>query len=98
MLWEIEIRPKGHDGERDRVCEEYDLLTHSPEGAALVTAATRGYLLEGELKREQAQRLADDLLVDGVVEIGNLGALNEHLRPDRLATVLFKPGVMDPDA
>ena len=32
MLWEIEIRPKGADGERVRVAEEYDLLTHGKDG------------------------------------------------------------------
>ena len=98
MLWEIEIRPKGHDAERDRVCEEYDLLTHAHDGAALLTAASRGYLLEGELSRDQARRLADDLLVDTVAETGRLGSLNEFHGPELLATVLFKPGVMDPTA
>ena len=34
MLWEIEIRPRGHDAERQRVCEEYRLLTHARDGAA----------------------------------------------------------------
>ena len=51
MLWEIEIQPKGHDPERARVAEEYDLLTHSRGGAGLITTAARGYLLEGDLSR-----------------------------------------------
>ncbi len=50
MLWEIEIRPKGHDAERARVAEEYYLLTHTHDGERLVTASTRGYLLEGALR------------------------------------------------
>ena len=29
MLWEVEIRPLGRDAERERVCDEFDLLTHS---------------------------------------------------------------------
>jgi phosphoribosylformylglycinamidine synthase len=98
MLWEIEIEPKGGDAERARVVEEYDLLTHGREGAAAVTRAARGYLLEGELTREQAARLADELLVDALTESGRLGALNEAAAPGRLATVLYKPGVMDPAA
>jgi phosphoribosylformylglycinamidine synthase len=98
MLWEIEIRPGGRDAERDRVCEEYDLLTHGRDGAGLITAAARGYLLEGDLSREQARRLADELLVDAVAESGRVGALNELDGADLLATVLFKPGVMDPTA
>ena len=65
MLWEIEIQPKGHDPERARVAEEYDLLTHSRAGAGLVTAAARGYLLEGELTREQIDTLARELLEIG---------------------------------
>ncbi len=96
MLWEIEIQPKGHDAERTRVGEEYDLLTHTRRGAELVTGTARGYLIEGELSRPQAKRLADELLVDPLVETGRLGTLNEHLHPDHLATVLLKPGVMDP--
>ncbi len=98
MLWEIEIQPKGHDPERARVGEEYNLLTHTHSGAELLTSTARGYLIEGELTRPQAKRLADELLVDPLVETGRLGTLNEHIRPDLLATVLLKPGVMDPAA
>ncbi len=98
MLWEIEIRPKGADGERVRVAEEYDLLTHGKAGSALVTGAARGWLLEGPLSREQAERLTRDLLVDSLAETGALGALNERPADGRLATVLYKPGVMDPAA
>ena len=98
MLWEIEIRPKGADGERVRVAEEYDLLIHGKAGSALVTATARGWLLEGPLSREQADRLTRDLLIDSLAETGVLGALNEGAADGRLATVLYKPGVMDPAA
>jgi phosphoribosylformylglycinamidine synthase len=98
MLWEIEITPKGHDAERDRVVEEFDLLTHSRSGTDLVTESSRGWLLEGELSHEQADQLMRELLVDPLVETGQLGFLNEQATPDRLATVLLKPGVMDPAA
>src|SRR5207244_2360388 len=98
MLWELEIRPKGPDGERVRVAEEFDLLTHGTAGASVVSAAARGWLLEGSLTREQADRLASELLVDALAETGVLGALNEHKGEGRLATVLYKPGVMDPAA
>src|SRR5262249_24588174 len=98
MLWEIEIRPRGHDGERDRVAEEYDLLTHTSAGRTLLTATARGYLLEGDLTREQAERLMRELLLDALVQTGRLGTLNEHVAADLLATVLYKPGVMDPAA
>jgi phosphoribosylformylglycinamidine synthase II len=98
MLWEIEIRPKGADVERQRVAEDYDLLAHSQRGGDTIAAAARGYLLEGDVSREQAQQLTDELLVDPLLESGRLGALNEGVRPDCLATVLLKPGVMDPTA
>ncbi|MFM7148938.1 MAG: AIR synthase related protein, partial [Gemmataceae bacterium] len=98
MLWEIEIRPREHDREKQRVTEEYDLLTHSHEGCRLITRTSRGYLLEGNLTKEQAQVLLRELLVDPLIEDGVLSALNEHSTQDRLATVLFLPGVMDPTA
>ncbi len=98
MLWEIEIRPKGSDGELARVAEEFGLLTHRNDGSAVVSATARGWLLEGPLTRDQADRLTRDLLVDSLAESGVVGALNEHKNGDRLATVLYKPGVMDPAA
>src|SRR5260370_4551928 len=98
MLWEIEIRPRGRDAESARVAEEYDLLTHATTGERLVTGSAHGYLLEGNLGRPAAERLLRDLLVDPLVETATLGTLNEHRGPDHLATVLLKPGVMDPVA
>ena len=105
MLWEIEIRPRGADPERDRVGEEYDLLTHTTRGRTLVTRATRGYLVEGGLSGPQADALMRELLADPLAESGRLGLLNAVTpengspTPDtRLATVLLKPGVMDPAA
>jgi hypothetical protein len=89
MLWEIEICPSGNDAERNRVAEEYDLLTHSRDGSHLVSRAARGFLLEGDLDRAAAERLAEQLLVDPLVESGRLGSLNEHADADRLATVLL---------
>jgi phosphoribosylformylglycinamidine synthase len=98
MLWEIEIHPKDLDPEHERVREEWDLLTHGQSGATPVTRTSRGYLLEGDLDRAKANRLMRDLLVDPLAESGRLGALNEINGPGRLATVLLKPGVMDPAA
>jgi phosphoribosylformylglycinamidine synthase len=98
MLWEVEIQPKGHDPERDRVAEEYDLLNHSQAGARLVTGTARGYLLEGALSRPQAERLVAELLLDPLAESGQVGTLNSIQSGPLLATVLLKPGVMDPTA
>src|SRR5262249_37986989 len=67
-------------------------------GARLVTSTARGFLVEGDLDRDQAERLARELLVDPLVESGRVGSLNELATDDLLATVLLKPGVMDPVA
>ncbi|MBX9583584.1 MAG: phosphoribosylformylglycinamidine synthase [Gemmataceae bacterium] len=96
MLWELEIRPAGRDAERDRVCDEFDLLTHARRGGDLVTASARGYLLEGELTEDQANRLAAEVLVDPLVERGDVRPLGG--RDGHSHTVLLKPGVMDPTA
>jgi len=45
-----------------------------------VAASARGYLLEGDLPREQAQQLLNELLLDPLVETGKLGALKRALR------------------
>jgi phosphoribosylformylglycinamidine synthase len=95
MLWEIEIRPLGRDGERERVCDEFDLLTHSERGADVVAAAARGYLLEGDLSREAVSRLTTGLLVDPLVESATVREIGAKLEPS-VFTVLLKPGVMDP--
>jgi phosphoribosylformylglycinamidine synthase len=97
MLWEIEIRPRGHDAERDRVCAEYNLLTGTQAGAGVVTGSARGYLLEGDVSRADAEILVRDLLVDDLVETGRVGALGEGLA-DCLATVLTKPDIVEPAA
>jgi phosphoribosylformylglycinamidine synthase II len=64
----------------------------------LITGTARGYLIEGEISRPETKRLAEELLVDPLIETGRIGTLNEHLRPDHRATVLLKAGVMDPAA
>ena len=95
MLWEVEIRPLGKDAERERVCDEFDLLTHSSRGADLVKSSAHGFLMEGYLDHEAAQKLASDLLVDSVVETFTLSEVGAPHGPDTM-TVLLKPGVMDP--
>jgi phosphoribosylformylglycinamidine synthase len=96
MLWELEIRPLGRDGERERVCDEFDLLTHAQRGGDLVAASAHGYLLEGDLGDAQRARLAGEVLVDPLVEAGEFAPVGA--RPGHYYTVLLKPGVMDPVA
>ncbi|HJZ55291.1 MAG TPA: AIR synthase related protein, partial [Gemmataceae bacterium] len=96
MLWELEIRPRGRDGERERVCDEFDLLTHAQRGGDLVSASARGFLLEGNLGDADLARLADEVLADPLIETATtrpLGGAEGHAY-----TVLLKPGVMDPVA
>lgn len=95
MIWEIEIRPLGRDAERERVCDEFDWLTQSDRGGDLVSQSARGYLLEGDIAEDEAQRLADELLVDPLIESYAVSDLHQAER-DHAYTVLLKPGVMDP--
>ena len=97
MLWEVEIRPLGRDAERERVCDEFDLLTHSTRGGDLVKSSARGFLLEGNLDHSRAERLAYELLVDSVVESATLSEVGKA-NGNQAITVLLKPGVMDPVA
>jgi phosphoribosylformylglycinamidine synthase II len=96
MLFEVEIRPLGRDAERERVCDEFDLLTHAQRGGDLVAAAARGFLLEGDLTHEQVEQFTRDVLIDPLVETGT--ATPAGTRGDQFYTVLLKPGVMDPVA
>jgi phosphoribosylformylglycinamidine synthase subunit PurSL len=110
MLWEVEILPKHFDPEAARVREELALLTISATEKPGIDLASRGYLLEGIFTLETAERLLDELLLDPIAEIGRVGNLNsfatidmpEHGKPagrlSAVATVLLKPGVMDPVA
>ena len=61
MLWEVDILPKRHEGEIDRVREEYDLLTHGQRGQDLIVASSRGYLLDGPLDEVHLQTLLETL-------------------------------------
>ena len=98
MLWEVEIVPIGHDGERERVCSEFAVITRTTRSGDWVTRSARGFLLEGEgLTRSDAQKLTDVLLVDAIVETGAVSELGTML-DSPVYTVLFKPGVMDPTA
>src|SRR5580692_11910505 len=98
MLWEVEIRPLGRDAERERVCDEFDLLTHGKRGVDLVKASARGFLFEGNVGRPEAEKLVNDLIVDPLVEFATLTQFGEGTRNPKseMLTVLLKPGVMDP--
>src|SRR5262249_48325581 len=80
-----------------------------PDG--LLVAGAVGYLIQGDLQREQVVRAARELLVDSVVERSVIAPVGQHDLVDpvvagidrgevrwRVVPVLPKPGVMDPVA
>ncbi len=103
MLWEVDIYPAD---------DQVDLIARQVAASAadlgltdnLHVAAARGYLIQGDLDREQVARIADELLADRVVErtvVAPAGDVELARAPDgrpRLIHVLPKPGVMDPVA
>ena len=103
-LWEVDIYPAS--GHVDRLAaaivgdaEDLQIATH------LEIATAHGFLVQADFDADHIQLLADQLLVDNVVEsaiVAQAGdaALAEPPAPiyDRLIHVMPKPGVMDPVA
>lgn len=96
MLWEVEIRPIGRDAERERVCQEFDLLVHARRAEELIQSTARGYWLEGNISSEALSRLVREVLVDPIVEEGIVGPAGTDA--GNALTITYKPGVMDPVA
>lgn len=96
MLWVVEIQPSA--GEVDR---EGLRITHAARelGTTSVTtvAASRLFLLEGELSQPQVEQAAAKLLVDPVVEQAQVRPITSEVPvgDDIVINVLFKPGVTD---
>ncbi|HEY1375199.1 MAG TPA: phosphoribosylformylglycinamidine synthase subunit PurS, partial [Gemmataceae bacterium] len=101
MLWEIEIFPKDRNPDLDRVRADFDLLTHSARGRDVLVGASRGYLVDADLRSEGERVRLADLLTDPLVEWSRMDRLNAEDRSHadwQKLTVLPKPGVMDPVA
>ena len=102
-LWQIDIYPaEGQiDRESIRICEEISELGMD---ADVSLSVAKGFLIQGNFALDDAQRLAETLLCDGVTErsvvaIAGQDALNEPPgQHTTLVNVLPKPGVMDPVA
>lgn len=98
MLWEVEIRPAHGEVDRDgqRVLAESKGL-----GLTSVTsvAATRSFLLQGDLDESTVSQIGKTLLVDPVTETSTIRALGKGqsngAAKGQLLNVLFKPGVTD---
>lgn len=103
MLWEVDIYPS--EGQPDRAARSV-AADAADLGLAenLPVAAASGYLIQGNLSRDEIERLARELLADPVVERSVVAAVGDAAlaaAPDgcsRLVHVLPKPGVMDPVA
>lgn len=103
MLWEVDIYPAPGQPNRagQRVAAEAAELGLADD---LSVTAAHGFLIEGQLSREQVERLARELLSDRVVERTVVAPARDPLLakpPDahtELVYVLPKPGVMDPVA
>ncbi len=67
MLWEVDIYPA--DGQPDRTARQVAAdAADLGIAARLTVAAASGYLIQGELSRADADRVARELLADPVVE------------------------------
>jgi phosphoribosylformylglycinamidine synthase len=111
MLWEVDIYPA--NGEPDRGGEAVAAAA-AELGIAerLTVAASYGYLIQGPLDQAQVERIARELLSDGIVErpfvaqlgdprltkVSEAGIAAGQGGPWQVVHVLPKPGVMDPVA
>jgi len=103
-LWEVDIYPAS--GHVDRLAaeivadaEDLQIATH------LEIATAHGFLVQADFDADHIQLLADQLLVDNVVERAVVAQAGEAIlaeaptnQYDRLIHVMPKPGVMDPVA
>ncbi len=103
MLWQIDIYPADEHADlaARRVAADAAQLGIDRD---LQVVTARGYLIEGDIGREQVEQATRELLADSVVEryvIGNPSDTQLAAAPsntERLVHVLPKPGVMDPVA
>ena len=102
-IWQVDILPVS--GNPDRLAE--DILSDAADiglPAGLKIEAARTFLIQGELSEQQAQQIADELLVEPVVEkcvVAKVGSDVLAKVPDgfdRLINVMPLPGVTDPQA
>ena len=98
MLWHLEIQPApGHpDLAGNRLSLE---AAESGIPGDWTISASRGFLIEGTLSRDDLDRAAGQVLVDPVVETFKAHPARSPAEGDRTVVhVLPKPGVTDPEA
>lgn len=100
MLWEIEIRPLPSEIDREAARVLGSCRSMRLQSITNIRAA-KSFLIQGELNQEQAERVAQVLLVDTVVEahtvhpLSKAGTSPASKGHDVLLNVMFKPGVTD---
>ncbi len=98
MLWEVEIRPTQGEVDRDgqRVLAESKGLGLTSVSSV---AATRSFLLQGDLDEGTVAQISKTMLVDPVTETATIRLLGKGhdgaTANGQLLNVLFKPGVTD---
>ncbi len=100
MLWHLKINPAPGQGDasgRGVVADAAELGIPGP----WTVAASRGFLIEGPLGRDQLEPVVQSVLVDPVVEtyeLAEASSLPESSPAAHLVHVLPRPGVTDPEA
>ncbi|QDV22477.1 phosphoribosylformylglycinamidine synthase subunit PurL [Aureliella helgolandensis] len=107
-LWEIDVLPAAgqNDVAGQTLAADARDLGLDPN---LTIAASRGFLLQGELSAEQVAQAAEQLLADSVTESATVAPMGDAVLAQsrtaadgvdlsQLVHVLPKPGVMDPVA
>ena len=106
-VWQIEIYPSS--GMPDRIANSVaDSARDMKLSPDFQVAAARGFLIQGDLNLEQAEKITQALLVDSVVETHRIGIIDDPSFEEhpKLASsgereqiyVLPLPGVTDPEA
>lgn len=100
MLWEVEILPIGSEKDYEGQRILASAQSQGINGLSTVISA-KAFLIQGDLTREDAQRAAEQLLVDPVTEqfdVHELPAAESqiaNLKSQILLNVLLHPGVTD---
>ncbi len=96
MVYRVEIRPIGSAGD-SHAAEVLAQITELGVESVKALGCVKLYFLAGEIDEQTAHKIADDLLIDPVIESYTLG---ESAAPDGAAVIEVhrQPGVMDPVA
>ena len=98
MLWHLQIDPAPGRVDRSGRQIAADAAELGLPGPWTV-AASRGFLVEGDLSRADLDRVATTVLVDTLVETYIIRPSHEPIDgPGTVVHVLPKPGVTDPEA